>query len=166
MQSDYAQPASRYFGPDNISHEHQHDRIGILVSRWHAQITELLYNTSLETLHSYGVQSTVRYYVPGSFEMPLAAKYMASSQFFDAIICLGCVIKGETDHHHYINQAISEGLMRVSLEHRIPVIFGILTTDSVEQAQARADGTKGSKGAEAATAALEMIDLMRLTRVS
>jgi 6,7-dimethyl-8-ribityllumazine synthase len=144
--------------------DHRHDRIVILQSKWHYDITEVMHIAARQALVESGVNHIVRQLVPGSYELPLAAKCFAASQYFDAIICLGCIIKGETPHNVYISKAVSNGLMRVSLEHKLPVIFGVLTTDNIEQAWARANGVHSNKGGESAIAALEMIDIMRITR--
>ncbi|MCS6905608.1 MAG: 6,7-dimethyl-8-ribityllumazine synthase [Bacteroidia bacterium] len=145
-------------------HDHRHDRIVILQSKWHFEVTELMHKAAREKLMEFGVHHIVRQLVPGSYELPLAAKYFAISQYFDAIICIGCIVKGETPHNVYISDAVAKGIMRVSLDHKLPIIFGILTTDTIEQALARANGTHSNKGAEVAVAALEMIDIMRTTR--
>lgn len=145
-------------------HDHRHDRIVILQSKWHLEVTELMYKAARDKLQECGVHHIVRQLVPGSYELPLAAKYFAISQYFDAIICIGCIIKGETPHNVYISDAVAKGIMRVSLDHKLPIVFGVLTTDTLEQALARANGTHSNKGAEVAIAALEMIDIMRISR--
>ncbi|MGH2611203.1 MAG: 6,7-dimethyl-8-ribityllumazine synthase, partial [Tepidiformaceae bacterium] len=101
-------------------------------------------------------------WVPGAFEIPTAAKWAAASGRFDAVICLGAVIRGETAHFEYIAGGAAEGIANVSLSTGIPVIFGVLTVDSVEQAMDRAGGKEGHKGDEAAQAAIEMANLRRL----
>src|SRR5438876_11894221 len=98
--------------------------------------------------------------VPGSFEIPLAVKHAALSKKYDGIVALGCVMRGETPHFEYISRAVSDGLQRVALETGIPVGFGLLTVDTVEQAMERS-GESGNKGSEAALAALEMINVLR-----
>jgi 6,7-dimethyl-8-ribityllumazine synthase len=98
--------------------------------------------------------------VPGSFEIPLASKCAALSKKYDAVVALGCVLRGETSHFEYISSAVSNGLQQVALETGIPVGFGLLTVDTVQQAMDRS-GEAGNKGFEAATAALEMIDVLR-----
>ena len=99
--------------------------------------------------------------VPGAFEIPLTADKLASLKKYDAIICLGAVIRGDTPHFDYVAGAASKGILQVSLKHALPVIFGILTTDNVEQAIERSGGKHGNKGRNAANTALEMIDLMK-----
>lgn len=141
--------------------EHTHDRVAIVTAKWNVEIIEQLYQHAVDTFNGYGVSRIVRYEVPGAFELPLAAKCLAASQHFDSVVCLGCVIRGETRHNEYINAAVSDAIMRIGLEHKLPIIFGVLTTENLAQARERSDGTHGNKGIEAAVAALEMIDLMR-----
>ncbi|MDX2282618.1 MAG: 6,7-dimethyl-8-ribityllumazine synthase [Bacteroidia bacterium] len=144
---------------------HGADRIVIVVSKWNTSVTEALYQGALSVLREVGVrqENILRYDVPGSFELPLGA-VLALNKYFnlDGVICLGCVIQGETRHFEFISQAVAQGLMRVSLDYKRPVVFGVLTTDTQAQAEARAGGALGNKGAEAAVALLEMIDLERL----
>ena len=144
--------------------KHHNDRIAVVVSKWHGAITEKLYESAKETLNRYGVERLVKLYVPGAFELPLAARSLASSKRFDAIICIGCIIKGETRHNDYISQAIVNGIMNVSLKRKLPIILGVLTTENETQALDRSGGKYGNKGAEFAVAALEMIDLMKATK--
>jgi 6,7-dimethyl-8-ribityllumazine synthase len=137
--------------------------IGVVVSEWNADITHALYEGCRSTLLKHGVVEdhihTVQ--VPGSFELPAGAKMLAGSRRFDAIICLGCVIKGETRHDEYINIAVANGLTNLSLASGIPCIFGVLTPESPEQAQERAGGKHGNKGIEAAVTALRMAALRK-----
>lgn len=137
--------------------------IGVVVSEWNADITHALYEGCRSTLLKHGLLEdnlhTVQ--VPGSFELPAGAKILAGSRRFDAIICLGCVIKGETRHDEYINTAVATGLTNLSLASGIPCIFGVLTPDSHEQAQDRAGGRHGNKGIEAAVTALRMAGLRK-----
>lgn len=144
---------------------HQHDRIAILVSKWHPEITEAMYESARQTLAESGVERIVKFNVPGSYELPLAAKQLAASQHFDAILCIGVVIKGETRHNEYISQAVANGVMQVSLDYNLPVVFGVLTTEDLQQALDRAGGKYGNKGQEAAVAALEMIEMIRHVRL-
>jgi 6,7-dimethyl-8-ribityllumazine synthase len=152
----------QYFGEE----KHTHDRVAVLVARWNPEITEALYQGALETLQRYGVERVLRLQVPGSFELPLAARQVATTKNFDAIICLGAVIKGETRHDEYINHAVCKGLMDVQLKFKLPVMMGVLTCETLEQAQDRAGGKHGNKGSECAVAALEMIDLLRALKKS
>jgi 6,7-dimethyl-8-ribityllumazine synthase len=141
--------------------DHTGDRIALVVSQWHGEITERLYAGAIEVLRENKVEYTLRQDVPGSLELPFAAKLLADTKRFDAILLLGVVVKGETRHDEYINHAIIEGASRVSLKARIPVIVGVLTVETTEQALQRAGGTHGHKGKECALGALQMIDLKR-----
>ncbi|RMG54142.1 MAG: 6,7-dimethyl-8-ribityllumazine synthase [Bacteroidetes bacterium] len=143
---------------------HQTDRVVIVVSKWNPDITEALYEGALSVLRGVGVrpENILRYEVPGSYELPAGANIALNKHYnLDGVICLGCVIQGETRHFEFIAQAVAQGLMQVGLNHNKPVIFGVLTPDTLEQAQARAGGALGNKGAEAAVALLDMIDLER-----
>ena len=119
-----------------------------------------------ETLLKHGVteDAIVVHKVPGSFELPLAAKFVLAKEQKDAVICLGAVIKGETDHDKYINAAVASGIMQLSLLSNVPIIFGVLTTNNKEQALNRAGGAHGNKGVEAAITALKMIALKKQTK--
>lgn len=134
-------------------------RFGIVVSQWNEQITESLYNGAYETLVSSGVakENIFRMNVPGSFELSLGAQWMAKSHEIDAVICLGCVVQGETKHFDFINNAVANGLTNVSLKFDKPVIFGVLTPDNMKQAMERAGGKFGNKGDEAAATAINML---------
>ena len=131
----------------------------VLVSEWNDAVTHPLAEGALTILKKYGVpdEHLVQYAVPGSFELPLAAQKMASRSEIDAVICLGCVIRGETPHFDYICQAVALGLKDVALKYDKPVIFGVLTTNTLEQAQDRAGGKHGNKGDEAAMTAIKML---------
>lgn len=138
-------------------------RLAIVVSRFNQFVTERLLEGALDTLHRQGVdleQVTVAR-CPGAFEMPLVARKLARSGRYDAIICLGAVIRGATSHFEYVASGVAQGLARTMLDIEVPIIFGVLTTDTIEQAIERAGAKAGNKGAEAALTALEMIDLMR-----
>lgn len=136
---------------------------GIVVSDWNAEITHALYEGCRQTLLKHGVKEddlrTVQ--VPGSFELPVGAKILAGAKRFDAIICLGCVIKGETQHDEYINHAVAAGLTNLSIVSGIPCIFGLLTPNNMEQALDRAGGKHGNKGVEAAATAIRMAALRK-----
>jgi len=134
---------------------------GIVVSEWNRDITHALYEGCFETLSRHGVaeENIHVVQVPGSFELPGGAKILAGYYKLDAVICLGCVIKGETQHDEYINQAVATGLTNLGLASGIPCIFGVLTPNTEEQAQERAGGKHGNKGVEAAVTALRMADL-------
>ncbi|MBI5917260.1 MAG: 6,7-dimethyl-8-ribityllumazine synthase [Bacteroidetes bacterium] len=136
---------------------------GIVVSDWNADITHAMYEGCRQTLLKHGVNEddlrTVQ--VPGSFELPVGAKILAGAKRFDAIICLGCVIKGETQHDEYINHAVAAGLTNLSIVSGIPCIFGLLTPNNMEQALDRAGGKHGNKGVEAAVTAIRMAALRK-----
>jgi 6,7-dimethyl-8-ribityllumazine synthase len=136
---------------------------GIVVSEWNTRITHALYEGCFETLVKHGAseQNIHTVQVPGSFELPAGAKILAGSKRFDAIICLGCVIKGETKHDEYINNAVATGLTGLSIASGIPFIFGVLTPNNMEQALDRAGGKHGNKGVEAAVTAIRMAALRK-----
>lgn len=138
-------------------------RIGIIVSEWNDDITSLLYRGCRKTLESLSVKkkNLIKVSVPGSFELPGAAKFMIESKKLDAIICIGCVIQGETRHFDFICEAVTHGIMELNLKYNTPVIFGVLTTSNMAQAQDRAGGKHGNKGVEAAVAAVKMLLLKK-----
>ncbi len=133
----------------------------ILVSEWNHEITFALRDGAVDTLKKHGAaeENIIVKYVPGSFELPTAAKIAARNLMVDAIICIGCVIQGETRHFEFINNAVANGITQVAIETQIPVIFGVLTPDTMEQAKDRAGGKHGNKGDEAAISAIKMADL-------
>lgn len=137
-------------------------RIGIVVARFNELVTRSLLNGALEGLERFGIpQNNITIvWVPGSFEIPLAAKQLAKTGQVDAIICLGAIIRGATAHFDYVASQSASGLTHVSLETHLPIIFGILTTDTIEQAIERAGTKAGNKGFEAVQTAIEMIDLL------
>lgn len=137
----------------------QQKKFGIVVSEWNEEVTESLYNGAVETLLQYGAsrENIFRKNVPGSFELPLAAQWMAQVQEIDAVICIGCVIQGETRHFDFICQAVAQGITEVGLKFNKPVIFGVLTPNTQEQALDRAGGKHGNKGDEAAITAIKML---------
>jgi len=139
------------------------DRAAIVVSRFNELITGRLLSGALETLRRHGVPDdhVTVVHVPGSFELPLAASRLAHSGQYTMVICLGAVIQGETTHHEYINQQVAAGIMQASLSSGIPVTFGVLTCESMDQALNRAGGKVGNKGHEATLAAIEMANLLR-----
>jgi 6,7-dimethyl-8-ribityllumazine synthase len=138
-------------------------RFGIVVSRFNDFVTSNLLDGALSAFKENGVDEAdlevVR--VPGAFEIPQAAKKLCSSREFNAVICLGAVIKGETPHFEYISAETSRGIGQVGLEFNLPVLFGVLTTNTLEQAVARAEDNSSNKGREAALAAVEMASLYR-----
>jgi 6,7-dimethyl-8-ribityllumazine synthase len=138
-------------------------RVAVVTSRFNDLVTDRLLAGCLDGLARLGVDagSVTQASVPGALELPLAAQRLASSGDHDAVICIGAVIRGATDHHIHVGGQCAAGLARVQLDTGIPVVFGVLTTDSLEQALERAGGKSGNKGYEAAATAVEMVDLMR-----
>jgi 6,7-dimethyl-8-ribityllumazine synthase len=136
---------------------------GIVVSRWNEFITRALLEGALDSLRRHGADETLITvaYVPGSFEIPVALQTMAQTGRFDALIALGCVIRGATTHYDHIASAVTSGISSVSLSCGLPVAFGVITTESIEQAIERAGSKAGNKGAEAALVAMEMANLLR-----
>lgn len=138
-------------------------KFGVVVSRFNHFINERLLEGALDCLRRHGVREqdieVVR--VPGSFEIPLAAKKLAKSRRYDAVICLGAVIRGGTPHFEYIASEVAKGVAATSLEQEVPVAFGVLTTDTIEQAIERAGTKMGNKGWEAALSAIEMANLVK-----
>ncbi len=138
-------------------------RIVLLVARFNSFVVESLLSGAIDTLKRHGAEekdlTIVR--VPGAFEMPLAASRLAASKRYDAIIALGAVIRGGTPHFEYVAGECTKGLSSVSMNHDIPVTFGVLTVDSIEQAIERAGTKAGNKGDEAAMSAIEMINVLR-----
>jgi 6,7-dimethyl-8-ribityllumazine synthase len=139
------------------------DRLAIVVSRWNESITKRLLDGAVATLTSYGIpDETIDVaWVPGAWEIPLVAQQLADSQRYQAIICLGAVIRGETTHDQHINRAVSAAISQIALDSGVPVLFGILTCETMEQAIHRAGGNVGNKGSECAEAALQMIGLLK-----
>ena len=134
---------------------------GIVVSDWNSKITHSLYEACYDTLTKHGASEDNIFteQVPGTFELPVGAKILASGKKVDAVICLGCVIKGETSHNEYINQAVATGLVQLGAIHNKPFIFGVLTPNDEQQAIDRAGGKYGNKGVEAAVTAIRMAAL-------
>lgn len=136
-------------------------KYAVIVSRWNSFVVESLKDGALDTLRRHGIkdQDITIYYAPGAFEFPLTAQKIAATKQFDAIIALGAVIRGGTPHFDYVAGECTKGLAQVSLQYGLPVTFGVLTVDSIEQAIERAGTKAGNKGAEAASTALEMVSL-------
>ncbi len=134
-------------------------KVAIIVSEWNDQITDSLLAAANEVLIENGAKAKniIIKHVPGSFELPLAAQFMASLKEVDAVICLGCVIQGETRHFDFICDAVANGITNVGLKYNKPVIFGVLTTNNLQQALDRAGGKHGNKGEEAAVTAVKML---------
>jgi 6,7-dimethyl-8-ribityllumazine synthase len=135
--------------------------IGIVVSEWNDHITDSLLNGAKESLLEHGLlpENIIVHHVPGSFELPLGAKWMLEQTDVDAVICIGCIIQGETRHFDFIAQAVADGIMNVGLNFSKPVIFSVLTCNTMEQAEDRAGGKHGNKGVEGAVSALKMLSL-------
>lgn len=138
-------------------------KVGIVVGRFNEFIVSKLLGGALDGLKRHGVEdeNVEIAWVPGAFEIPLVAKKMANSKKYDAVICLGAVIRGSTPHFDYVCAEVSKGIANVSLNSELPVIFGVLTTDSIEQAIERAGTKAGNKGYDAAVSAIEMANLLK-----
>lgn len=152
----------------NLSHHNEQKfpeahkyKIAIAVSEYHEGITSALLKGCTDTLKKYGVKEKNIFVqtAPGAFELPLVAQWLYKEKKADAAICLGCVIKGETDHDVYINQSVSEAIVNLGLRTGAPFIFGLLTPNNLQQAKDRAGGKHGNKGVECAIAALKMLDV-------
>lgn len=137
-------------------------RFAIVTARYNESVTSQLLAGAVETLASHGVRDDAIdvVWTPGAFEIPLVASRLAKSGHYLAVICLGAVIRGETSHDQHINRAVSNELARAGIESGVPVLFGVLTCDTLEQAIHRAGGNVGNKGTECAEAALEMVHLL------
>jgi 6,7-dimethyl-8-ribityllumazine synthase len=137
-------------------------RFGIVVSRFNEFITGKLLEGALDALKRHGAEDHEIdvAWVPGAFEIPLVADRMAASRKYDAVIALGCVIRGSTSHYDYVCNEVSKGVAAASVRHQLPVIFGVITTENIEQAIERAGTKAGNKGWEAAVSAIEMANLM------
>ncbi|OGI10223.1 MAG: 6,7-dimethyl-8-ribityllumazine synthase [Candidatus Melainabacteria bacterium RIFCSPLOWO2_02_FULL_35_15] len=139
------------------------NKFAIVVSRFNEFITEKLLDGCIQTLANNGIEmkhvDIIK--VPGTFEIPTMAGNLVDLEKYSAIICLGCVVRGETSHYDHICNAVSNEICRLGTESRIPVIFGILTCENIGQAMDRAGGSKGNKGSESALAAIEMVNLLK-----
>lgn len=133
--------------------------VAIVVSEWNEEVTEAMYEGAYNTLRDNGVakENIVRKNVPGSYELPLAAQWLAQREEVDAVICIGCVIQGDTRHFDFICDAVAQGIKDVNLKFNKPVIFGVLTPENQQQALDRAGGIHGNKGDEAAITAVKML---------
>ena len=138
-------------------------KIGIVVSEFNKPITGSLLKSCLKRLNDLGVprKSVSVVWVPGSFELPLAAQTLAAKGRFDALIALGCVLQGETEHHIIVARFAAQGIMQVSLQHKLPIIYGVITPGTHKQALARSSGKELNRGIEAADAAIRMVKAMR-----
>ncbi len=137
-------------------------RVGIVQARWNPEIVGRLRAGVGRSLDELGVRSVVEHSVPGSLEIPLAAKLLASSGTVDAVVCIGAVVRGETTHYELVSQGCAQGVLQAGLETGVPILFGVLTVEDVEQAEARSEGPGGHNvGEEAAAGAVEMAQLAR-----
>jgi 6,7-dimethyl-8-ribityllumazine synthase len=138
-------------------------RFGIVVSDWNSEVTWELLEGAVTALLKHGAakENILIKHVPGSFEITTGAQFIAEYDDVDAVICLGCVIQGETPHFTYICQGVTQGITQLNIEYNIPFIFGVLTTDNMKQARERAGGIHGNKGDEAAITAIKMAALQR-----
>lgn len=138
-------------------------KFGIVVSEWNTEITEALYQGAYDTLIKHGAKqdNILKKYVPGSFELTAGAKYMAEFTDVDAVICLGCVIQGETPHFDFVCHGVTQGMTLLNVQYPIPFVFGLLTTLDQQQAMDRSGGKHGNKGDEGAVTAIKMVDLNR-----
>lgn len=138
-------------------------KFGIVVADWNADVTAALLDGAIRTLRKHGAteKNIIIRHVPGSFELTLGAQFLAEYNDPDAVICLGCVIQGETPHFIYICQGVTQGITQLNLDYNIPFIFGVLTTNTRQQAIDRAGGKHGNKGDEAAVSAIKMAALQR-----
>ncbi|MGB0473449.1 MAG: 6,7-dimethyl-8-ribityllumazine synthase [Porticoccaceae bacterium] len=139
--------------------------IAVITARWNSQVTDGLRDGALRALARHNIYLVEDFYVPGAFELPLAAQRAAKTGRFQGIITLGCVIRGDTPHFDYVCAETTRGIGEVSLNHDIPVAFGLLTTDNIQQAQDRAGDNNENKGEEAALTVLEMLELFKSMRV-
>lgn len=139
-------------------------KFGIVVSRFNEFITNKLVGGALDVLRRHGAsdEDIDIAWVPGAFEIPLVAQKMAESKKYDAVICLGAVIRGVTPHFDYVSAEVTKGVAHVGLETKVPVIFGVLTTDTIEQAIERTGTKAGNKGSDAALSAIETVNLLKL----
>lgn len=137
-------------------------RFAIIVAEWNEEVTEPLFEGAYQTLLHHGakVENITKVYVPGSYELSFASQVFAQKDSIDAVIAIGCVIQGETKHNDYINHAVAQGLTTVSLKYNKPVVFGVLTPNTHQQALDRAGGIHGNKGDEAAITAIKMLGLL------
>lgn len=138
-------------------------RFAVVVSEWNTEITEALFEGARDTLLKFGAkeEDVVRRNVPGSYELTLGAQLMAERKEFDAVICMGVVIQGETKHFDFICDAVSKGITDLNMKYNLPVIFGVLTPNTMQQALDRAGGVHGNKGDEAAITAIKMVALKK-----
>lgn len=141
-------------------------KFGIVAAKFNQRVTGTLLRACVDVLEGHGVERDAIHVVrvPGAFEIPLVAQTMAASGHVDAVICLGAVIRGDTPHFEYISAEVSRGIGQAALDSTVPVIFGVLTTETVAQAEERADPKKFNRGGEAAKSAIEMVRVMRMLK--
>jgi 6,7-dimethyl-8-ribityllumazine synthase len=141
----------------------EHFNIAIVISRFNEEITQRLYDGAIKRLQekNFPENHITVVWVPGAVEIPLTAQRLADSECYEAIICLGAVIRGDTSHYDYVCTQVSNGCQKVALDNDMPVIFGVLTTDNEEQALERVGGQHGHKGSDAVDAALDMVSVLR-----
>ncbi|MBP5520586.1 MAG: 6,7-dimethyl-8-ribityllumazine synthase [Treponema sp.] len=147
----------------NVVAESENIKIGIIASRFNDFVVGRLVEGAVDGLKRHNIkdENITLVKVPGAFEIPLLAKKMAEKKVYDAIICLGAVIRGATSHYDYVCNEVSKGIAQVSLQEGIPVLFGVLTTENIEQAVERSGSKAGNKGTECALAAIEMINVIK-----
>ena len=150
------------YNPENVPDAGKM-RFGIIVSDWNKDVTWSLLNGAVNTLKKHGAKDKeiIVKHVPGSFELTLGAQLIAENDDLDAVICLGCVIQGETPHFTFICQGVAQGITQLNMEYNIPFIFGVLTTNTLQQAVDRSGGKHGNKGDEAAITAIKMAALQK-----
>lgn len=154
------------FRPQEGSFSVKEARIAVITARWNSQVTEGLRDGALRALKRHNIEIVEDFYVPGAFELPLAAQKAAKTGRFQGIITLGCVIRGDTPHFDYVCAETTRGIGEVSLSQDIPVAFGLLTTDNLQQALERAGDNNENKGEEAALTVLEMLELFKSMQVT
>lgn len=154
------------FRPQEVNFSVEGARIAVITARWNSQVTDGLRDGALRALARHNIQAVEDFYVPGAFELPLAAQHAAKTGRFEGIITLGCVIRGDTPHFDYVCAETTRGIGQVSLTQDIPVAFGLLTTDNLQQALERAGDNNENKGEEAALTVLEMLELFKLMLVA
>jgi 6,7-dimethyl-8-ribityllumazine synthase len=154
------------FRPQEGNFSVQDAQIAVITARWNSQVTDGLRDGALRALARHNIQAVEDFYVPGAFELPLAAQKAAKTGRFQGIITLGCVIRGDTPHFDYVCAETTRGIGEVSLRQDIPVAFGLLTTDNLQQAMDRAGNNNENKGEEAALTVLEMLELFKSMQVA
>ena len=154
------------FRPQEGNFSVKEARIAVITARWNSQVTEGLRASALRALKRHNIEIVEDFYVPGVFELPLAAQKAAKTGRFQGIITLGCVIRGDTPHFDYVCAETTRGIGEVSLNQNIPVAFGLLTTDNLQQALQRAGDNNENKGEEAALTVLEMLELFKSMQVT